>query len=140
MLLVPALQPPLDDLEIGEHALEVEGLEITEWVRVALDRRILEVPQYEAERLLFTNLLQRLGGQALPFGAMLARNVAEAHLGVRRFLRGEDPRERVDPLVRHADGAKPYLAAVSNRGREAGHRVENGRLARSRESNESDLH
>src|SRR4030095_5503964 len=139
-LLLRPLQTSLDDLEVGEHALEVESLEITQRICVALDRGIREVSQDEAERILFASLLKRLGGQALPLGTVLPRNVAEAHLGVRRLLRGEDPGERVDALVRHAHRAESDVAAIPNRDREAGHRVEDGRLPRARESNESDLH
>jgi len=42
---------------------------------------------------------------------VLAGDVREGHLGVGGLLRGEDPRECVDPLVRDAHRANPDLAA-----------------------------
>jgi hypothetical protein len=60
---------------------------------------------------------------------MLAGDIAKRHLGVRRLLRREDPREGIDASVRHADGAKAQLAAEGRRRVLPGHGVEHARLA-----------
>jgi hypothetical protein len=73
-------------------------------------------------------VLQRLRGEPLLVGAVLAGYVAEADLGVGRLLRLEDLRHRIDALVRHLHDAESHFTAKPDRHVEPGHRVEDGGL------------
>jgi hypothetical protein len=64
LLLLGALQSLVDDLQVGEDALGVEGLELALRVGAALRGGALEVANDEAERFLVADLLERLGREA----------------------------------------------------------------------------
>ena len=134
------VQPPLDEVEIGEQTFRCEGLEFALRVRRVRKRGIVEVAQDEAERLLIADLLEPARRQALARRAVFARNVAEPHLGVRRPARGEAGAERIDPRIRNPHRAEAHLAAEPDRHAEPRHRVEHRRLPGTREPHESNPH
>src|SRR5690606_39867568 len=68
------------------------------------------------------------------------RDVGKSDLGVGGLLRLEDPREGVDALIGHTDGADPQFTAEADGDVEPGHRIENSGLARSGKANQSDSH
>ena len=57
-LLSRSFQPLLHDLHVREDALGMKGFEICAWVGCAVERRIVEVPQDQAERFLIADLLE----------------------------------------------------------------------------------
>jgi hypothetical protein len=146
LLLRGCLLPPgtiettFDRIEIGEHALEVKRLEVAQRIGVALNGGILKITDHETERILLPNLLEHFRRQSFLVGTVLAGDVAEGHLGVGGLLWREDPGQRVDPLVGHANRAVPQLTAEADRHTEPRHGVEDRRLARAGKSYQSDLH
>ena len=90
--------------------------------------------------LLVPDLLNGLAGQALVIRAVLAGNVTEHDVHVGRLLGLEDPAQRVDPRIRDLDRPEPQLATIPHGHGETRHRVEDRRLARSREPHQPDSH
>ena len=140
LLPARAIEPALDDIEIGEDALDVERLEVAQRIGRRLDRGIRKIAQHETERVLLPNLLQRLDRQPLLLGAVLPGNVAEADLGVRGLLGRKDLGQRVDAYVGDVNRAESHLAAESHRHVEPRHRVEDGRLPGARKADQSHFH
>ena len=71
---------------------------------------------------------------------MLTGNVTKAHLGVGRLLRRENGGQLVDSLVRDSYDSESKFPAETYRNVHARHRIEDGRLSRAREPNQSNFH
>ena len=140
LLLAGAFEPALDDRQVGEEAFGGEGVEVAGRVGGMVERGIGEIAQHQAKHILFADLLQRLAGEALEFGAVLAGDVAEDDLGVGGLFGREDGAEAVDPLIGHLDGAEVHLAAEARRDVEPGEGVEHRGLAGPCETHQSDAH
>ena len=134
-----AIDPPLDDAEVGKNALGEKGVEVGDGIRVTLERRIWKVAQHETEHVLLANAIERFPRQSLALGAVLAGDVAEDDRGVRGLLRLEHATEPVDALVGHLDGSDVHIAAEPGGHAEAGQRIEDGGLSGTRKTDKADF-
>ena len=143
LLLPYALEPLLDDGEIGEDELGGERLEVLDGRRRRAGQ-IRKPPHHLDERVRVAELRHRLGVQdgAAAARGTRGREVDEVHLGIGRLARGVVGRERVHAGVGNLDDAEVPSALALRAGRclEARQRVEDRRLPRARETGEPDLH
>ena len=147
---IEPLQPPLDDGEVGEDELQVQRLDVARRVDGAVGMRhglVLEGAHDVDEGVRAVQGGLRL--RSRPFAAAggapgeSAGDVGELDVGVDGFLRPEERRKLVHPLVRHFDRADVHfrLAAIAADRRAAvGQRVENGGFARAGKSDDCQFH
>ena len=84
----------------------MKRFEITQRIGFSFDHGVVEVPNHKAKSLLVPDLLKCSSREPLFFCAVLSRDVAKAHFGVRGFLGREHAGERVDSSVRYSHGAE----------------------------------
>ena len=139
-LLARPVEPAFRHGQVRQHAFVVEGAQLGEGIGVGFEGGIGEVAQDQTERVAIADLLERAGGKDLRGAAMLPWDIAQVDGRVGGLLRRDHAREQVDARIRDAHRAHAHLAAVADGRVQAGHGVEEGRLARARESREAESH
>jgi len=138
---------PLEAFEVGEHQLGLDRLGVADRIERALDMGdivVCKAAQHVSDRVDFANMGQELIAEPLTAGGAANQpgNVDELELGrddVDRFRQtGADGQ----PIVRHGDAADIGLDRAERIigrvcGRRCGQRVEQGRLADIRQSDDT---
>src|SRR6185437_15951501 len=146
--LLQPLRALLDGVQVSEHQLGVDDINIRERIDTARDVHnlgVVEAANDVHDRICRPNVAEELVTEALT----LARagdqtgDVDELHRGGDERLRLEDGGDAIQPLVRHADdahvgvdGAERIVGGLRFRGRE---RVEDGGLADVRQPYDSTI-
>ena len=138
------LEPSLGHRQVGQDELEVEPLEVAGRVDAAVrvrDGRVLERADDVEQRVGVAQPREVVGRQLLGPDVALGRGgrrrqVDVGDVGLDDLLRLEDLGQRVEPRVGHLDDAdvEGDAAVAAGLGVAAGQRVEDGRLARSRQA------
>src|SRR5262249_39733570 len=147
LLLLQPREPVFNLHEISQHQLIVERTNVTRGFSSLRQHQILKCSNDVNQRIDFAHMLNEFGVEACtgPVGifSLGTGDVDEAYLGISSFPRLEQLGELVHARVGnldHADIGLLSLAVTAHFSAEARQRVEDGRLARSRETYESYFH
>ena len=139
----------LEAVEVGQHQLGLDGLDVGDRVDLALDMgdvRVLEAAHHMGDGVDLADIGQELVAEAFALGgaAHEAGDVHEGEAGRDDLRRAGDARELVEPRVRHRhvadirlDGAERIVRRL--RGRRLRQRVEEGGLADIRQADDAHL-
>ena len=102
-------EPALDRREVGEHQLELEGVEVGRGVGVAGHRRVFERPQHEEDGVAVAQRAEEPVAEALAGARALHQrgDVDDLEAGVHELLGVRHLAQQVDPLVGHVRDRRP---------------------------------
>ena len=138
------IEAPLHRREVGEHELELEGLEVAAGIGVARHRRIVEGAEHVEDGVAVTQRAEEPVPEALAGARALDQrgDVDDLEAGVHELLGVRHLAEPVDPLVGHVGDPDRGLGGGERvRGDDrvgAGERVEQTRLAAVRKADEAE--